>query len=147
MTDAIERTLELRASPERVWRALTEPAELNRWFGHECELELRPGGDAWFGWPDDGRFAARVEVVEEQRRLAWRWAGHRDTPVDAGPSTLVAWSLERRPDGGPRLSLRESGFEDEAAFRENDEGWTDELGQLADHLNATATPQTAAPVH
>jgi uncharacterized protein YndB with AHSA1/START domain len=44
---AIERTLRLRASPARVWRALTEPEELNHWFGQRCEIDLRPTGDAW----------------------------------------------------------------------------------------------------
>ncbi|MCV0403196.1 MAG: SRPBCC domain-containing protein [Chloroflexi bacterium] len=29
---AIERTLELDASPERVWRAISDPDELARWF-------------------------------------------------------------------------------------------------------------------
>lgn len=31
--DAIERTLELRANPERVWRALTRPEELVEYLG------------------------------------------------------------------------------------------------------------------
>ena len=47
-TPLIGRTLEkevfINASPERVFRALTEPAELERWFVQKAEVELRPGG-------------------------------------------------------------------------------------------------------
>lgn len=39
----IERTLELEASPDRVWRAITDPTELSKWFGHETDLDLVPG--------------------------------------------------------------------------------------------------------
>ena len=133
-TGEIMRTLELEAEPERVWRALTEPAELSAWFGHAAELDPRPGGAGWFEWPKDGRFLCRVEEVEPPRRLAWRWARDRDTAVDAGPSTLVEWTLEPRPGGGTRLRLRESGFLTEAWWKENSEGWDAELGELAAHL-------------
>ena len=146
MTDVIERTLELRASLDVVWRALTDPAELSRWFGEEAQLDLRPGGEGWFGWPEHGRFAARVELVEPLNRLTWRWARDRDTAVDDGPSTLVEWTLEPRPDGGTLLSLRESGFEDDASFRENDAGWTEELAELEAYLGPVPAP-APAPVH
>ena len=35
---AIERTLVLRASPERVWRALTDSDELSQWVGQRADL-------------------------------------------------------------------------------------------------------------
>ncbi len=146
MGDAIERTLELEASRERVWCALTDPAELVRWFGNEAELDVTPGGGGWFGWPDYGRFATRFEHVDPPSRLVWRWARYRDTPVEQGPSTLVEWTLEPLPEGGTRLSLRESGFDDEAAFRENDEGWTEELAKLQRYLTQ-AGAAAHAPVH
>ncbi len=148
MTDAIERTLELAASPERVWQAITDPAELSRWFGHEVELELQPGGAGWFGWPHDGRFHARVELVDAPNRLTWRWARDRDTPVDAGPSTVVEWTLTRRADGGTTLSLRETGFVRPEDRAENDEGWTEELTELESYMRtADSSAGAPQPVH
>ena len=147
-TDAIERTLELRASPERVWRALTDPVELGRWFGNEAQLDLRPGGEGWFGWERHGKFAARVEEADAPNRLSWRWARDRDTPVDSGASTLVEWRLERRPDGGTRLHLRESGFERAEDRAENEEGWTEELAELEAVLESEAgTTPDFQPIH
>jgi uncharacterized protein YndB with AHSA1/START domain len=131
---AIERRVALAAPPERVWRALTDPAELAAWFGQAAELDLRVGGLGWFEWSDGGRFHARVERVDEPRAFAYRWARDRDTLVDAGPSTLVEFRLEPAPGGGTVLHLRESGFMDTDGRRENVHGWLDELADLAEAL-------------
>lgn len=133
---ALERSMELRASPERVWRALTEADELAAWFGQRCEIDLRPGGDAWFDWDDGGLFRARVEVVEPRRRLVVRWATERDQAVDDGPSTVMEWRLEESHGGGTVLHLRETGFTDAASRFGNVHGWMDELRDLAVSLAA-----------
>ena len=44
---AIDRQLDFRASPERLWRALTDDGELASWFGQRAQLDLRAGGDGW----------------------------------------------------------------------------------------------------
>ncbi|HLE83712.1 MAG TPA: SRPBCC domain-containing protein [Thermoanaerobaculia bacterium] len=132
--DAIERTLELRSAPERVWRALTEADEIARWFGDTAELEARAGAEGWFGWKKHGRSAVRVERYEPPRRVAWRWARETDTPLDESPSTLVEWQLVPRDDGGTTLKLCESGFERPEDRQDNVGGWKHELGELLEHL-------------
>lgn len=136
MKDTIERTLELEATPEDVWRALTDPTELSRWFGDTTELKPQVGADGWFGWESHGRFAMRVEECEPPRRFAWRWVHEPETPVDDAPSTLVEWTLTPRDGGGTTLHLRESGFQTEKHFQDNSGGWTHELGELVEHLKA-----------
>jgi len=132
--DAIERTLELRAAPERVWRALTEAEEIARWFGDTAELEARAGAEGWFGWQKHGRAAVRIERYEPPRRLAWRWARETDTSLDESPSTLVEWELMPRDQGGTTLKLRESGFERPEDRQDNVGGWKHELGELLAYL-------------
>jgi uncharacterized protein YndB with AHSA1/START domain len=39
----IDRTIEIKAPPERVWRALTSAAELSAWFEVKIEGEITPG--------------------------------------------------------------------------------------------------------
>lgn len=139
MSLTIERKLEFDLPPERVWRALTEPAELASWFGDHAELDLQPGGTGWFGWDEHGRFAVRVEMVDPPHLLAWRWCHEPDTPVEQGPATLVEWRLTPRPGGGTVLELRESGFESRAHWEENTRGWQHELGELTEHLQRVST--------
>lgn len=134
MMDAIERTLELEASPRRVWKALTEATEIASWFGDSAELDPKLGSEGWFGWKSFGRAAVRIEVFEPETRLVWRWAREADKPLDQTRSTLVEWTLIPRPDGGTTLQLEESGFEREEDREDNVGGWQHELAHLADHL-------------
>lgn len=126
----IERTLELRASPERLWRALTEAGELAAWFGQRCEIDLRPGGVAWFDWDEGGLYHARVEVVEPVRRLVVRWATEEGRRVEDGPSTVMEWTIEPGRAGGSVLHLRETGFTGPDSRFGNVHGWIDELRDL-----------------
>ena len=105
---AIERQLDFRASPERLWRALTEDDELSAWFGQGAHLDLRAGRTA--GSSGTGMAASRSAWRSSSRctRLAWRW-GDVGKSVDDG-STLVEFRLEPLAAGGTRLHLRESGF-------------------------------------
>ena len=80
----IERTLDLQASPDRVWAALTDPAEIGGWFGSSPEFKPEVGASGWFDFGSYGRVAYRVEAVEPGRQLAWRWAGELDAAIDDG---------------------------------------------------------------
>src|SRR5580693_4900052 len=77
----------LRASPARVFRAWTEPAELRRWFGAAqgyttpiAEVELRVGGRFRIGMQAPNTTAVSVatgvyeEIVAASRLVkTWRW--------------------------------------------------------------------------
>ena len=129
---AIERQLDFRASPERLWRALTDDGELGAWFGEAAQLDLREGGDGWFEFEGYGRVPVRIEVFDPLMRLSWRW-GDVGKSVD-DRSTLVEFRLESLAGGGTRLHVRESGFTHEDARWSNTEGWMTELAQLATHV-------------
>ena len=126
---AIERTLDLFASPERVWRALTDQDELIRWFGDRADFRPEVGYEGWMEWDGHGRFPMLVEEVDPPRRLAVRWRNEPGTTL-GDASTLVEWDLEPRPDGGTRLHLRESGFQDPSGRSGNTAGWVHEIGEL-----------------
>src|SRR5919108_5025120 len=131
---AIERQINLRADPARVWRALTDPEELAAWFGQAADFRAEAGATGWFEWDGYGRFQCVVEAVEPGRYLAWRGASEPNAPVDRSASTLVEWWVEPRPNGGTTLRLRESGLSDERSADENTYGWLEEVSDLQDHL-------------
>ena len=70
--DRIERTLELRHSPERVWAALTTAEGLGTWFGNRAEVDLRVGGTntVVMRGPDGNEFPSSgvyLEIVPNER--------------------------------------------------------------------------------
>jgi uncharacterized protein YndB with AHSA1/START domain len=70
---SVERRVELPASLENVWQALTRGPQLSAWFGARVELEPRPGGRASFHWPGGTVREASVEVFDPGRQLLLRW--------------------------------------------------------------------------
>jgi len=143
VSDRIERETVLRHPIERVWAALTTAEGLSRWFGSVAEIELRPGGRAYFRWDDlDEESVATITVVDPPHRLAFRWPIEGRPKGDA-PQTLVTFTLEPVA-GGTRLRLVESGFAQAAdtvarsAHKSNSQGWDAELGDLETYLDATA---------
>lgn len=143
VSDAIERVAVLRHPIERVWAALTTAEGLSRWFGSVAEIDLRPGGRAFFRWDDlDEESVATIAVVDPPHRFAFRW-GIEGLPEDDAPQTLVEFALEAVPDG-TRLRLVESGFAQAAddvarsAHKANTQGWDAELVDLETYLDAAA---------
>jgi len=128
---AIERTLTFTASRDRVWRALTDPAELGRWFPDRVDLDPIPGYDGGFTWDEHGTFAVRVVAVEPTSYLAWRWSNDEGVALDASKEqTLIEWWLEDTAGGGTTLRMKESGFTRPSHREGNDAGWNSELAEL-----------------
>jgi uncharacterized protein YndB with AHSA1/START domain len=68
-----ERTLRfvryLAHPPERVWRAVTDPAELKEWFPAGVEADMQVGGKISFSFADAGE----VLELDEPRVFAFTW--------------------------------------------------------------------------
>ncbi len=133
----ITRSIDIAAPITKVWSALTEADLIAQWLGDSAELDPVAGGTGFFGWSEHGKFRVRVEQADKPRLLVYRWAREEDTDPVPGNSTTVRIEL-CEIDGGTRLALVESGFEElanpEAAHAENQGGWTAELGELVEFL-------------
>src|SRR5689334_8949269 len=140
--DRIERTLQLAQPPERVWQALTTPEGLGTWFGNSAEVDLRVGGLVKLAWSGGESATLTIERIEEPRVFGYTWSVY-GLPGDDPRRTYVEFTLE--PAGaGTTLTMVESGFaqladdEYKKAFPGNDNGWTNELGELVAYLDGRA---------
>ena len=104
MDQVVERSVELDASPDDVWRALTEPDELAAWFGPEAELDVQPGGRGRFVDDDGVVRRAVVDHVRPGEQLVLRWWPEGDGP-GAGASVVTFVVAPSR--GGSRLIVTE----------------------------------------
>jgi uncharacterized protein YndB with AHSA1/START domain len=142
MQDSIERTTHIPADIETVWEALTTAEGIRSWFGDEAEIDLRPGGEARFGWTEYGSSSHAIVVhVDRPTGFSYRWAAGDADRADTGPSTLVEFTMTEQ-NGGTDVSLRESGFSllppeiMEQSLKDNTSGWNAELQDLHDYLVA-----------
>ncbi len=144
----IERTIEIAAPMERVWKALTHAAELSAWFQVSIEGEIAPGSEVWMTsvhpQHTGQRFRVRFAEMLPRRRFVWQWnPGAVDPNVDYSrePRTTVTFTLEPIASG-TRLSVEESGFNEISltrrakVYEDNSKGWTEVLGWLQRYVEA-----------
>ncbi|WP_159711781.1 SRPBCC family protein [Geminicoccus flavidas] len=126
----------LRASPERIWSAWTEPRQLVQWFGPDAgptvqaETNVRKGGRFHIAFHTlDGErhdVSGEYREVVPHQRLVFTWAW-RSTPER---ESLVTVAL--KPDGdGTVMTLTHEQFFDEAARDAHRSGWTGAVEKLA----------------
>jgi uncharacterized protein YndB with AHSA1/START domain len=99
--ESISFEFDLHHSPEKVWRALTDPVLLTEWLLPVIELKLEPGAAFTLktqpqpGW--DGIVNCRFLEIEAHRKLSLRW-------IVGDIDTVVTFTLTPAASG-TRLSL------------------------------------------
>jgi uncharacterized protein YndB with AHSA1/START domain len=156
-TDRIEKKVQLRASLERVWRALSDSNEFGSWFGMKFDGPFVAGtairgmivpttADASVAESQKEYAGMPVEILVEQmepeKLFSFRWhpfAVERDVDYSAEPTTLVAFTLEESAHG-TLLTITESGFDGiplarrAKAFASNEEGWAAQMRLIEEYL-------------
>ena len=133
-TESISFEFDMQHGPEKVWRALTDPALLAEWLLPVADLKLEPGAAFTFktqpypGW--DGTVNCRVLEIEAQRKLSYTWV-----VGDMALDTVVTFTLTPTASG-TRLSLVQSGFKPDQKqnFGGARYGWKMMGGKLVDLL-------------
>lgn len=121
MNDASTPTLsvvverELPFSPEKTWRALTQPHLIEEWL---MKNDFRPVMDQRFTLIADwGSVQCKVLEIEPSRSLSYTWSAY-------GLESVVTWTLTPT-DSGTRLRMEQSGFrpEQQQAYQGAKHGW------------------------
>ena len=131
-TESISFEFDLHHSPEKVWRALTDPVLLAEWLLPVIDLKLESGAaftfktQAYPGW--DGTVNCRFVEIETYRKLSYTWS----VPF---LDTVVTFTLTPMASG-TRLSLVQSGFKPEQKQELGGAryGWNMMSGKLVDLL-------------
>lgn len=130
----------IRADPERLFRAWTEPEQLAGWWRMDApgwtfadaSIELTVGGRYELAMTDpEGKTHRAVGVyreIERPRRLvfSWNWAD----PAHAVGDTVVTVEFEPLPDGATRVVVTHARFADPARLPGHESGWTQLLRLL-----------------
>lgn len=106
---AVERSIWIDASRERVWQAITDPAQIAQWFSPGTEWRgsgLRVGGTLSVYDPetDSEMYVQVIDAVDAPRRFVTR--------TQDEPAHVTIWTLNEE-DGGTRLTLTYTGYENE----------------------------------
>ena len=131
----IEKNIVIDASPEVVFKAITDQEELTNWFPDQAILEPKLGGKVKFCFYEDKeRKHGELECVPEgtivkfipNKKVSYTW---RQTNTPDFPNTVVTWELEEIAHNKTRVKLLHTGFEPGKLFK-HDEGWSYFLDRL-----------------
>jgi uncharacterized protein YndB with AHSA1/START domain len=146
MSDRIEKSIELNAPVERVWRALTDHNEFGEWFRVKLDGPFAPGevsrGRIIYPGFEHLKWEAKIKQMEAPRLFSFTWHPYAiDPDVDYSRErpTLVEFRLEPTLNG-TRLIIIESGFDalpnnrQPDALRMNEGGWAEQIGNIQAHV-------------
>jgi uncharacterized protein YndB with AHSA1/START domain len=131
-SETLAFAFDLPHPPEKVWRAVTDPALLSQWLLPVVGLSLEPGAEFMFktepqpGW--DGTVQCRLLAIEAPRKLSYAW-------VVGALNTVVTFTLTPTAQG-THLLLVQSGFtpEQKQNFGGARYGWKLMGGRLVELL-------------
>jgi uncharacterized protein YndB with AHSA1/START domain len=145
-TRAFRTSLDIDATPDEVWAALTEAKELVRWFPTEARVTPGKGGTMLWSWGHGEDWETRIDAWEPGRllRLVQEDARPYDTqgkqlpPGEVEPARIAMEFTLETHQGKTRLRLVHSGFGHGAAWDAEidgiSEGWQAELRSLRHYL-------------
>ncbi len=138
---SIEKELFINTTPERVFQALTEKAELERWFVQTAELDLRPGGAISFYWGPGVFESGQVVAFDPPHRLSYTWEALEPSPV------TIIFQLNAENDG-TRLRLVNTGIGEgkdwDHYYHLRNNGWNIHLTHLTTWLETGTCPSPGA---
>lgn len=106
----VERSILIKATPEAVWDAITDPKHLERWYAPGCAWEipaLQPGATIKFHNTDTDIQLASIEVLEPLKQLTLRW---QLDPAHPGITLVNSFLLEEE-NGNTRVAVSQAGYE------------------------------------
>jgi uncharacterized protein YndB with AHSA1/START domain len=147
--DAIVSEIRIAAPPERVFRALSDPGELKRWFsGPECpakfwKMDARVGGQYSYSTEKGSiavngvsEFECHGEILEYDppRLLVYTWIANWHD--DKSARTVVRWELEKK-GSGTHVKVTHSGLANlPIARKDYSGGWTGVVEMLKKFVEA-----------
>ena len=125
----------IKASPARIWAAITQPDQMIQWWGPDAgptlraEADVRPGGRfsvvfRLLNGEEHNPTGIYQQVIPEQK-LSFTW----DLPGAQEPESLVTFLL-KPIDGGTELTLLHEHLPDEAERDSHEQGWNGLLDKL-----------------
>lgn len=145
MSKSHETIIDIKATPEEVFRAVTDPAQIVKWFAPWARVDPRVGGEYSVSWDPEMTGGGVISVWDPPRHFAQyslRSVAYngQGKPVETGveQKIVIDYYIEAIGDGMTRLRLVQSGFGPEAAWDDEYDatrtGWAEFLKTLKELL-------------
>lgn len=144
----LELHVDIDATPQAVWNALTEGKQIARWFPPEASTSgSGVGSEVTFAWSEQMRWTTKVDAWEPNAMVRWL-----DDPGPMGEGSRLAaeWRITGK-GGTTRVTLVQSAFGESEGwddfFKGTEVGWTYFLYNLKLYLEKHAGKERHMVAH
>jgi uncharacterized protein YndB with AHSA1/START domain len=130
-----KQSYHFEAPPEKVFRSLTDPKMLVRWFLSDAALDARTWGSYAFDWIGGYHMTGTVKQFEANRAVSFSWTDRLKSGKVA--NTTASFEVAKKGDG-TLMKLRHTGFKDPEHFAECSSRWAyylTNMKSVLDHGN------------
>src|ERR1700734_3799238 len=120
----LDRTVEIQAPREMVFRYFTDSDRWAKWWGAGSTIEPRPGGKVYIRYPNAVEAMGEVSEIAPPERITFSFGYANGNPIPPGASRVTI-VLERN-GVGTRLHLTHE-FADASARDQHVQGWRCQL--------------------
>ncbi len=134
--------LYIRTTPERLWRAITDPAETQLYYyGTKVQSDWKQGSRLVYLDGDRITLECKILEIEPNRKLVHSFVMSYDPETAAERPSRVSWEIEKQGEVC-RLTLVHDDFDGETkTYREVEHGWAGILSGLKTLI------ETGQPLH
>ena len=131
----IKKTIIIDATPDVIFKALTDPAELTQWFPDQAIFEAKVGGKIGFDFSekkpkkDDGcEVNGIITEFISNKKISYTWQNSKDSSEIS--TSVVTWELEKIKDDGTKVNLSHTGIMTRETAKDREGGWSYFLPRL-----------------
>jgi uncharacterized protein YndB with AHSA1/START domain len=139
----VHRNIWIKAPINRVWMAITDPAQIQQWFSPTIPwvvTALEVGGKIYAqGYESQ---TGVIEILDAPREFAYRWT----SPSASDPVTTLTTFTLKEENGGTRVTISESmsgALSEEIMqqrIQQNGRGWKMALRNMKAYMEGVALP-------
>jgi len=129
---AAEQSYYFAAPVERVFRGLTDPKMLVKWFLSKAKVEAKKNGNYTFDWMGGYHMTGKVKRYEATKSVSYSWSDRLKNGQLA--KTTVSFRVSKK-GRGTLLKLRHMGFKDPEHFAECSSRWAYSLTNMKSVLD------------
>ena len=131
----IKKIITVNATPEKVFHAISDEKELQKWWVDVPYLEKKVGGKVLFKFLKENSKKLQNDYIVEgkiieflpNKKLVYSWKPANEPDF---PDSIVNWSLEPEDSNKTKLVMAHRGLGGCSSFSLLEEGWIFFLGKL-----------------
>lgn len=129
----LEKSRDMKATKNTVWKVLTNPTYIKDWLGVDIETDWKEGSAITFSFSWEGKnFTDKGHILKftEMDTFSYDyWSGFSGTPDSPENYSIITFQLFNNQEN-TKLTLTHSNFSTPTMYEHSDQNWEETLDKI-----------------